>query len=319
MSRPSGWSVPWLSAELFGLPGDKDMKNYFLKTTILTLLISSVLASPALADTIGGGTVRADGGLNLRSEASTSSDITAVIPDGSFLLIEERLGDWYRAVFSGAEGYVHADYVSFSETLDGTYSAPGVVLGTDVRFRAGASSSADILGSVNTGDELTVTGVSGEWLRVKNSVGVEGYVHSTYVDCATGYVPVAAAPLSVGEQVVATAKQYLGCRYVWGGMSPSGFDCSGFVNYVYKLYGYTMNRVAQDIYNNDGTWVDKSSLRPGDLVFFGWSAYSVSHVGMYIGDGQFIHACSSSTGVIISSLSESYYTNRYVGARHIID
>ncbi|MGN1002844.1 MAG: NlpC/P60 family protein [Oscillospiraceae bacterium] len=293
------------------------MRNRFLKTTILTLLLASVLVSPALADTIGGGTVKADGGLNLRTGASTSSPINVVIPNGSFLLIEEKQGDWYKAVYNGAAGYVHASYVDFAQTMNGTYSAVGKVTGSDVRFRAGASASAAILGSVNTGDKLTVIGVSGEWLRVKNAVGTEGYVHSQYVDCATGYVP-ALGTSSVGEQVVATAKQYLGYPYVWGGMSPSGFDCSGFVNYVYKLYGYSMNRVAQDIYSNDGTWVDKSSLQPGDLVFFGWSAYSVSHVGMYIGDGQFIHASSSSTGVIISSLSETYYTNRYVGAKRII-
>lgn len=294
------------------------MKNKILKTIVLIFLTASVLVFPALADTIGGGTVKADGGLNLRSDASTSADITAVIPDGSFLLIEESLGDWYKAMYNGAEGYVHADYVTFSQTLSGTYSALGLVTGTDVRFRSGASTTASILGSVNTGDKLTVTGVSGEWIKVKNSAGSEGYVHSAYIDCATGYVPAAAAGSTLGEQVAETAKQYLGCPYVWAGMSPSGFDCSGFVNYVYKLYGYSMSRVAQDIYSNDGAWVDKASLRPGDLVFFGWSAYSVSHVGMYIGDGQFIHASSSSTGVIISSLSETYYTNRYVGAKRII-
>lgn len=292
------------------------MKDKILKTLVLILLIASALASPVLADTIGGGTVKADGGLNLRSGASTSAGVTAVIPNGSFLLIEEDLGGWYKAVYNGAEGYVHADYVSFSQTLNGTYSALGKVTGSDVRFRAGASLSSAILGSVNTGDELTVTGVSGEWLRVKNSAGCEGYIHSTYVDCATGYVP--AAGVSLGEQVVATAKQYLGCPYVWAGMSPSGFDCSGFVNYVYKLYGYSMNRVAQDIYSKDGTPVDKNSLQPGDLVFFGWGASSVSHVGMYVGNGDFIHASSSSTGVIISSLSETYYTNRYVGAKRIL-
>lgn len=294
------------------------MKKKFLKTLILIVLIASMLASPALAVTIGGGTVKADGGLNLRSGASTASAAITLIPDGSFLLVEERQGDWYKVVYNGAEGYVHAGYVSFSETLDGTYSAAGKVTGSDVRFRAGASTASGILGYVNTGDVLTITGVSGEWVRVKNSSGTEGYVHSQYVNCATGFVPASTVYSSLGAQVVATAKQYLGCRYVWGGMSPSGFDCSGFVNYVYKLYGYSMNRVAQDIYSGNGTWVDKASLQPGDLVFFGYGPYSVSHVGMYIGGGQFIHASSSSTGVIISSLSENYYTNRYVGAKRII-
>jgi len=100
-------------------------------------------------------------------------------------------------------------------------------------------------------------------------------------------------------------------------MSPSGFDCSGFVNYICDIYGYDLYRVAQDIYNNDGSYVDKSALQPGDLVFFGYSAYGITHVGMYIGNGQFIHASTSTTGVIISELGSNYYTNRYVGAKRI--
>ena len=101
-------------------------------------------------------------------------------------------------------------------------------------------------------------------------------------------------------------------------MSPSGFDCSGFVNYVYDLYGYDLYRVAQDIYHNDGNYVAKADLQPGDLVFYGYSVYGIPHVGMYIGGGQFIHASTSTTGVIISELDSSYYTNRYVGAKRIV-
>ena len=76
--------------------------------------------------------------------------------------------------------------------------------------------------------------------------------------------------------------------------------------------------MAQDIYTSDGAAVSKDELQPGDLVFFGWGPYSVSHVGIYIGDGQMIHASTSSTGVIISDLDSSYYTRKYVGAKRVV-
>ena len=110
----------------------------------------------------------------------------------------------------------------------------------------------------------------------------------------------------------------MGAPYVYGGMSPSGFDCSGFVNYVYKLCGYSMSRVASSIYNNNGTYVEKANLQIGDLVFFASNSSSIGHVGIYIGNGQFIHASSSrSRGVIHSTLLEGYYNRYFVGGIHI--
>ena len=102
-------------------------------------------------------------------------------------------------------------------------------------------------------------------------------------------------------------------------MSPSGFDCSGFVGYVYKQNGYSLKRVASDIYYNNGVSVSKSELQAGDLVFFSNSSESVGHVGIYIGGNQMIHASTSRTGVIISDLGSSYYIQHYVGAKRIIN
>lgn len=109
----------------------------------------------------------------------------------------------------------------------------------------------------------------------------------------------------------------MGAPYVYGGMSPSGFDCSGFVNYVYKLCGYSMSRVASSIYNNNGTYVEKANLQIGDLVFFASNSSSIGHVGIYIGNGQFIHSSSGAGCVVISDLSSNYYLKNYVGAKRI--
>ena len=296
------------------------MKSKLMKTLLLALAIMALCSISALADTIGGGTVTADA-LHLRTEATQSAASQKLIPQNSFLLVEEKLDGWYKVLYNGEEGYVSADYVNFAQELDGEYSCKGVVKGDYVRLRAAASTESTVIGVYNSGIGFDVLGVSGEWIKVLSDSGNVGYIRSDLIDCGLGGTTAAAASVSstdLGSQIVATAKEYLGYRYVWGGMSTSGFDCSGFVNYIYKLYGYSMNRVAQNIYSNDGTSVAKSELQPGDLVFFGYSAYSVTHVGMYIGDGQFIHASSSAGQVVITSLSENYYTRMYVGAKRIL-
>ena len=184
-----------------------------------------------------------------------------------------------------------------------------------MRLRSGAGTNYSILGTYNNGTPLTITGTSGNWTAVTIN-GVKGYVNSTYVTTTKsdgGSKPSS----SIGETIVATAKQYMGTPYVYGGMSPSGFDCSGFVNYVYKLCGYSMSRVASSIYNNNGTYVEKANLQLGDLVFFASNSSSIGHVGIYIGNGQFIHSSSGAGCVVISDLSSSYYLKNYVGAKRI--
>ena len=115
-----------------------------------------------------------------------------------------------------------------------------------------------------------------------------------------------------GSAVATYAKQYVGCRYVSGGTSPSGFDCSGFTTYVYKHFGVTLNRTAAGQYSN-GKAV--TSLQAGDLVMFSYGK-GISHVGIYIGGNQFVHAANSRSGVRVDSLSGSY-KSRFVGARRI--
>ena len=111
---------------------------------------------------------------------------------------------------------------------------------------------------------------------------------------------------------------FVGYSYVYGGASPSsGFDCSGLVYYCYGQYGYSLNRVADDQMAFDGVAVSYANLQVGDLVFFGSGTYA-NHVGIYIGNGNFVHAATPSSGVRVNSLNETYYANRYLGARRII-
>lgn len=121
-----------------------------------------------------------------------------------------------------------------------------------------------------------------------------------------------------GQVILDFASQYLGVPYAYGGSSPAGFDCSGFVQYVYKNFGYQLARTAASQYQQ-GSPVSKSELMVGDLIFFACNGGGIDHSGIYAGDNRFIHSSSPrSGGVIYTSLSESYYTRAYVGARRIL-
>ena len=280
--------------------------------------LSGVTSSGGSASGSNGSVKGSD--VRMRSGASTTSSILGVYNTGTEMTITGESGNWYKVSYSGKDGYVSKDYMTTTKpSSGGSTSQTGYIKGNDVRLRSGAGTSYSILGTYNNGTPLTITGTSGDWTAVTIN-GVKGYVNSAYVSTTKteggnggGSTPSA----SIGETIVATAKQYMGAPYVYGGMSPSGFDCSGFVNYVYKLCGYSMSRVASSIYNNNGTYVEKANLQIGDLVFFASNSSSIGHVGIYIGNGQFIHSSSGAGCVVISDLSSSYYLKNYVGAKRI--
>jgi len=121
-----------------------------------------------------------------------------------------------------------------------------------------------------------------------------------------------------GNNIIDYAYNFIGKPYVWGAEGPKSFDCSGFTKYVYKAFGvnlphYTGSQIGE------GSSVSRSNLSQGDLVFFNTDGSSVSHVGIYVGDGEFIHASSGSRKVTVSDLGQSYYKSKYVGARRILN
>lgn len=282
------------------------------------LLAASALAadSAVAAGCISGSSVR------MRSSASTSSKIVATLNKGtSVSILDTSDSGWYEVSFDGKTGYVSSDYVTVDR--DGSFTAPGIVSAGSVNIRASASTASSVVGTVNKNTVLTVTGLQDGWYGVTCQYGTKGFIRSDLVNLISSDSNKSSE--SEGVRVVSTAKKYLGTRYVYGGSSPRGFDCSGFTMYVYRQYGYSLPHTATGQWQTSvGKKVYSSSaLQSGDLVFFCDPSRSegkaCSHAGIYIGSGKFIHASSSrSGGVIISSLSENYYSSYYVGGKHIV-
>jgi cell wall-associated NlpC family hydrolase len=158
--------------------------------------------------------------------------------------------------------------------------------------------------------------------QLDTGLQVDGIVGAATLATLRDFKPAAQASRAPGEsrhglQIVAFAKQFLGIPYVWAGRSPGGFDCSGFVWYVYNHFGIHLPRMADGQFET-GAAVGRRSLVPGDLVFFSTYEPGPSHVGIYIGGGKFIHASSGAGEVTITPLSKQYYVERYIGARRLV-
>ncbi len=255
--------------------------------------------------------------VNLREGPSTEATIVGKVAAGDNLIAYGKTEDglWYKVKFANTEGYIYAEYVSedTSKILgEGT-------INDSVNFRKGPSTDADIISKLTPSSKIVITGFEGEWYNV--IVGEqEGWVVARCVDRVTATSR--SGNSSTAKKVIEIAKQQLGKKYVWGGNGPSSFDCSGLTKYVYGNVGITLERVSAS-QATQGISVEKSNLQLGDLVFFSGinsssGSQKISHVGIYIGNGSFIHAANSSRGVVTDELSDTYYTNHYVTARRVI-
>jgi cell wall-associated NlpC family hydrolase len=289
------------------------MTKKIIRLLVLFAVFASLLTFSVFAANVGAAEVTADV-LNFRSAPSTNGQILDAAYKGEKVLVLEALeSGWSRVRYEGKEGYMSSKYLKTLGETDMKLGT-GKVTGDYVRFRSSPDYNSDTLLYTNKGYLLDITGVAGQWYKAVYK-GTAGYIHSDYVTLVTE----TADASTLREKLVATAKQYIGYSYVWGGASPStGFDCSGLMYYTYGTYGITLNRTSSAQYTQ-GTKINKSELQPGDLVFFASSSgWYVSHVGMYIGDGQFIHASSGSGVVKISDLSNWYYSTYFYGAARIL-
>ena len=279
-------------------------KQLTAKLAAALIAVTTVIV-PGFAANMG--TVVTTDGLNVRSEANTDSSILTTLSYGTQVDVISTSGDgtWHQVSYNGITGYVSGDYLQVTEE-----QLYGQVMDGPLNIRSGPSTSDAVVGSLSTGSVVELQETLDGWYQID-----EGYISSDYVAQVDASV---AASSGKGSQIAQYALQYVGCPYVYGGSSPSGFDCSGFTTYVMKHFGSSINRTASSQMDN-GTSVSKSQLQPGDLVFFnsGNSSKRATHVGIYTGNGQFVHASTSTTGVIVSDLNSSYYSSTYVGARRL--
>ncbi len=266
--------------------------------------------------------------VRMRAAADGSSAIITTLGKGAAVAITGMENGWYQVKYDGKSGYMSAQFVDAKSSASGL-STNGKVTGDSVNVRSAAATSGSVVTTLSKGAGVTVTGFEKGWYAV-TAAGKSGYVSGDYVALVSKAVAAPAqqtAPTTqttvtvtgtgTGAEIAAKALEYVGCDYVYGGAGPTAFDCSGLTMYVYGLYGYSLPHGATG-QASCGIAVDKSELQPGDLVLFTGSGVPYGHVGIYIGDDQFVHASTYGVGVITSSLSSNTYVKRYSGARRII-
>ena len=225
--------------------------------------------------------------VNVRKEASTSASIVTQITRGTEVEIISEESGWYKVKVNGVEGYIATTLLSDTkqETSRGA-----------TEFRDTANELEEEKAEDNTNNKQDNN-------EAENNSGNNGSSNSATSNSNS----------NTGSAVLAFAKKFLGYPYVYGGASPSGFDCSGFTSYVYKNFGVTLSRTAAGQTSN-GTAVKRSELQVGDLVMF---CSPINHVGIYAGNNQIIHAANPSRGVVIDTISSGYYNTNYNCARRI--
>ena len=213
---------------------------------------------------------------NMRKEANTASEIVTSLTLNTEVEVYAEENGWSKIKVNGQEGYISTALLSDKKT--------------------------------ETSRSLETPRKKAESTTAKNTSTKKETTTQTTTSTTT-------QTSGKGATVVATAKNYIGSKYVYGATGPNSFDCSGFTQYVFKLHGVSLNRTAAAQYSN-GVAVDRANLQPGDLVMFGKSG--INHVGIYIGGGQIVHAANPSRGVTIDTITSGYYNNNYVGARRVM-
>jgi len=292
-------------------------------------------------------TAEATSTINIRSSPSTSAKILGVFPKGFKAQVLSSTGGWVRISFDGVVGYVKSDYIKLTKESPGSsalksstgakqvvFQIPtATVLKDNARVRSDKSTSSKILKTLAKGSKVYVLSrEQNGWIKVKTVDGTVGYMAyyllkmstglTTKISSRGGYDREAQVDYnnSLADRILGFAKNFLGIRYRYGGSSPStGFDCSGFVQFVFRNFGIKLERTAADMAATNGVRISYSELRPGDLVFFdtdGGRNY-INHVGIYLGGGKYIHASSARGCVTISDLTSKYSTS-FMMAKRVI-
>ena len=275
--------------------------------------------------------VTASAGLNLRKGPSTSYAVIKTLSKGTEVTVVSSSNGWSKVNVGGVSGYVSSDYLSSTKPSTGssssnesTSNSTSTMYTTDrLNLRKGAGTSYSVITTLDKGIAVTVHSSSNGWSKVSVN-GMTGYVSSKYLSSTKPSNSSSSTDSSTSskvDKVLNFASQQLGKPYVWGAQGPNSFDCSGLTYYVYKnAAGITLPRTSVE-QSKYGTTVSKSNLKAGDLIFFDTSGPNdggVSHVGIYVGNGQMIHASSSQKKIVKVSVETSYWNNAFVRAKRVL-
>ncbi len=286
--------------------------------------------TPAAAQTCGytnlGMSVISSGNLNIRQEASTDSEVVGILTNHNACELLEDAGEWYKVTSGKVTGYVNKQYLVTGDEAEAIAEQEIKTVATvnteTLNVRAEKSTEAEVLSQVGNSEAFTVNSVADGWVEISVDDSV-GYISQDYVTLAQALptaktieqVKYGDGVSDVRASVVSYALQFVGNRYVWGGTSlENGIDCSGFTMRILGKYGISLphSSKAQPSY---GTKISASEAKPGDLFFYG-SGRSISHVAIYIGNGQIVHASNKRDGIKVSN---AYYRNPICVARYLPD
>ena len=286
--------------------------------------------TPTAAQTCGytnlGMSVISSGNLNIRQEASTDSEVVGILTNHNACELLEDAGDWYKVTSGKVTGYVSKQYLVTGDEAESIAEQEIKTVATvnteTLNVRAEKSTEAAVLSQVGNSEAFTVNSVADGWVEISVDDSV-GYISQDYVTLAQALptaktieqVKYGDGVSDVRASVVSYALQFVGNRYVWGGTSlEKGVDCSGFTMRILGKYGISLphSSKAQPSY---GTKISASEAKPGDLFFYG-SGRSISHVAIYIGNGQIVHASNKRDGIKVSN---AYYRNPICVTRYLPD
>ena len=276
-------------------------------------------------------------GLNLRKGPGTSYSVIRTLSKGTAVTVHSSSNGWSKISVNGVEGYVSTSFLSStnpstnSSTSNETTSTPTTTMyvtpDAGLNLRKGPGTSYSVIKTLSKGTAVTVHSSNNGWSNVSAN-GVEGYVSTSYLSSTKPSTSGSSSSSSSNsstsvsvDKVLNFAHQQLGKPYVWGAQGPNSFDCSGLIYYVYKnAANITLPRTSVE-QSKFGTTVSKSNLKAEDLVFFdtnGPNNGAVSHVGIYAGEGQLIHASSSNKKIVKVNMETSYWNNTYVVAKRVL-
>ncbi|MBR4084114.1 MAG: C40 family peptidase [Lachnospiraceae bacterium] len=300
--------------------------------------------------------------VNVRSLPCTDGEVVGTLVNNAVAEIQATAGengDWFQIVSGNLTGYIKAEYFLFGEEadilLEQSVCTYATILADQLNVRKEASSSAQKSGYLKTGEQVLVLEDLGEWLLIRYTDTIDGYIAKEYTQLTESYIYAQSIEEAKEEKalyntrrsriqttryvkpentnitfpvttytsneelrkaIVENAMQYLGNKYVHGGNSlQTGTDCSGFTMLLFAEYGYSISRTPQGQLEKAGRSIDYSEIQPGDIICYTSNGSTCTHVALYIGDGQIIHAANSRKGVVI--YNADYDT--IMGIKNVID